>query len=155
MHPNAQLIERFYQAFQQLDGAAMAACYHPEVVFDDPVFIGLRGEEAGDMWKMLCARAKRFSLEFDEVRADEQGGSAHWVATYEFSKTGNMVVNDIRATFEFRDGKIVRHRDVFDLWRWSRQALGLKGVLLGWLPPVQASIRKQARASLEAYRRRA
>lgn len=26
-HPNAELIERFYQAFQRLDGEAMAACY--------------------------------------------------------------------------------------------------------------------------------
>lgn len=28
-HPNAELIERFYQAFQRLDGEAMAACYAP------------------------------------------------------------------------------------------------------------------------------
>jgi hypothetical protein len=30
-------------------------------------------------------------------------------------------------------------------------ALGVKGRLLGWLPPVQASIRRQAGASLRAF----
>ncbi|MBL8508912.1 MAG: nuclear transport factor 2 family protein [Chitinimonas sp.] len=154
MHPHAALIQRFYQAFQRQDAEAMAACYHPDVVFDDPVFIGLRGHEAGDMWRMLCSRAKQFSLQFDEVVADDHGGSAHWIARYEFRQTGHMVVNDIRASFEFRDGLIVRHRDVFDLWRWSRMALGGKGVLLGWLPPVQGAIRKQALAGLAAYQRK-
>ena len=65
-------------------------------------------------------------------------GRAHWVATYTYSATGRPVENRIDATFEFRDGRIVRHRDRFDLYRWARQALGPKGLLLGWLPPVQA-----------------
>ncbi len=54
--------------------------------------------------------------------------------------------NRIDATFVFRDGKIVRHTDRFDLRVWAAQALGLKGKLLGWLPPVQNAIRKNADA---------
>ncbi len=69
-----------------------------------------------------------------------------------FSQTGNTVVNHIEADFRFRDGKIVEHNDHFDLWRWARQALGMKGVLLGWAPPVQNAIRKQAAKGLAAYR---
>lgn len=148
---NAQLIESFYRAFQALDGEAMAACYDAEVRFSDPVFVGLQGREAGDMWRMLCARAKDFSLTFDAVQADAQRGSARWVATYTFSQTGRTVVNVIRAEFVFRDGRIVEHRDHFDLWRWSRQALGLKGLLLGWLPAVQNAIRAQARRGLAGF----
>ena len=34
---NRGLIERFYHAFQQRDGAAMAACYHANAHFRDPV----------------------------------------------------------------------------------------------------------------------
>lgn len=153
-HPHAQLIERFYQAFQRLDAEAMAACYHPQVRFADPVFPALEGREAGDMWRMLCARAEGFSLVFDGVEADDQGGRAHWVATYRFSQTGRTVVNDIRAEFRFRDGLIVEHRDRFDLWRWSRQALGAKGWLLGWLPPVQRAIASQAGRALRQWRER-
>ncbi len=151
-HANTELITRFYQAFQQLDAETMASCYTEDVRFSDPVFTDLRGREAGDMWRMLCTRAKDFSLTFDGVAADEHSGKARWVATYVFSQTGNTVVNHIEASFVFRDGKIVEHRDSFDLWRWARQALGMKGVLLGWAPPVQNAIRKQAAKGLAAYR---
>lgn len=89
------LITEFYSAFQRLDAEAMSACYSDDVVFSDPAFGELRGRDAGDMWRMLTTRAKDFSLTFDGVRSDEITGSAHWVATYLFSATGNTVVNDI------------------------------------------------------------
>ena len=148
---HSALITRFYQAFQRLDAEAMAACYTDDVVFSDPAFGELRGRDAGDMWRMLTTRAKNFSLTFDHVRSDETTGSAHWVATYLFSATGNTVVNDIGARFVFRDGRICEQHDHFDLWRWSRQALGLKGLLLGWTPLVQNAIRAQAKKGLKAF----
>ncbi|GLK87711.1 nuclear transport factor 2 family protein [Pseudomonas turukhanskensis] len=151
-HPNAELITRFYQAFQRQDAEAMAACYADDVHFSDPVFPSLKGSEAGDMWRMLTSRAQNFSLAFSNVQANDQTGSAHWVATYLFSGTGRMVVNRIQASFVFRDGKIVEHHDRFDLWKWSAQALGAKGALLGWTPLVQGAIRKQAAKGLAAYR---
>jgi ketosteroid isomerase-like protein len=148
---NSALITEFYQAFNRLDAEAMAACYTEDVLFSDPVFGELRGRQAGDMWRMLTSRAKDFSLTFDNVRADDRTGGAHWVATYLFSQTGNTVINDIQARFVFRDGKICEHHDQFDLWRWSRQALGTKGLLLGWTPLVQNAIRAQAQKGLKAY----
>ena len=151
---NHALITRFYQAFQQLDAQAMAACYTDDVLFSDPVFGQLRGQDAVDMWRMLTSRAKDFTLTFDQVQADAQRGSAHWVATYVFSQTGAIVVNDIQARFVFRDGKICEHHDRFDVWRWSRQALGIKGVLLGWTPLVKNAIRAQAEKGLKAFQAR-
>lgn len=148
---NSAVITRFYQAFNRLDAEAMSACYTEDVVFSDPVFGVLKGRQAGDMWRMLTSRAKDFSLIFDNVRADGHTGGAHWVTTYLFSQTGNTVVNDIQARFVFRDGKICEHHDQFDVWRWSRQALGTKGLLLGWTPLVQNAIRAQAQKGLKAF----
>ncbi|EKN44438.1 MULTISPECIES: nuclear transport factor 2 family protein [Pseudomonas] len=148
---NSALITRFYEAFAQLDAEAMSACYTDDVLFSDPVFGELRGRQAGDMWRMLTSRAKDFSVVFDQVRADDRSGSAHWVATYLFSQTGRTVVNDIQARFVFRDGLICEHHDHFDLWRWSRQALGAKGLLLGWTPMVQNAIRGQAQKGLKTF----
>jgi len=148
---NADLIARFYEAFNRLDAEAMAACYTEDVLFSDPVFGQLRGGQAGDMWRMLTSRAKEFSVVFDHVRADERTGAAHWVARYLFTQTGRTVINDIQARFVFRDGKICEHHDSFDLWGWSRQALGAKGTLLGWTPMVQNAIRTQAHKGLKAF----
>ncbi|WP_440073570.1 nuclear transport factor 2 family protein [Pseudomonas fragariae (ex Marin et al. 2024)] len=148
---NSALITRFYEAFAQLDAEAMSACYTYDVLFSDPAFGELRGAQVGDMWRMLTSRAKNFSVVFDQVRADDQTGSAHWVATYLFSQTGRTVVNDIQARFVFRDGRICEHRDHFDMWRWSRQALGLKGLLLGWTPLVRNAVRAQALKGLKTF----
>jgi ketosteroid isomerase-like protein len=152
---NAALIQRFYEAFQRQDADAMAACYAPDVEFTDPVFGVLRGSEAGDMWRMLIARATEFSLTFDTIQTVGQTATAKWVATYRFTQTGRMVINPIRSRFVIRDGLIVEHRDTFDLWAWSRQALGFKGLALGWSSIVQNAIRETARKSLLAYRQRA
>ena len=148
---NRAVITEFYRAFQRLDAEAMSACYSEDVLFSDPAFGELRGRDAADMWRMLTTRAKDFSLTFDNVQADERSGSAHWVARYLFSQTGNTVVNDIQARFVLRDGKICEHHDTFDLWRWSRQALGVKGLFLGWTPLVGNAVRKQALKGLRAF----
>ena len=82
------------------------------------------------MWRLLTSRARDFRLDYANVRADENEGRAQWVAHYLFTQTGRRVENRIEARFRFADGLIVEHRDQFDLWRWSRQALGAKGLLL-------------------------
>ena len=150
MHSNAALITRFYTALSRLDGAAMAACYADNATFSDPVFVDLKGSEPGKMWRMLCARGNDMTVVFDGIEADDAIGKAHWVATYTFS--GNKVVNDIQARFTFKNGKIETHQDQFDLYLWMRQALGLKGVLLGRIPAVQAKLRKTARERLDAFK---
>ena len=151
MHANEELITRFYNAFQRQDAETMASCYADDVQFSDPVFTDLQGKNAADMWPMLTSRAQNFSLTFDGVQADDKQGQAHWIATYTFAQTGRKVVNDIHANFTFSNGKIVRHQDHFDLWKWSRQALGAKGLLLGWTPLVKNAIRAQAAKGLAIF----
>lgn len=150
-NPNDELIQRFYAAFDRKDGDAMAACYTADASFDDPVFPGLKGSEPGDMWRMLTARATDLKIELLEHEASDETGSAHWIATYTFTQTGRPVVNDVRATFRFRDGLIAEHNDDFSFHKWSRQALGTPGLLLGWTPILLAATRKKARAGLDEF----
>jgi ketosteroid isomerase-like protein len=151
-NPNENLIERFYGAFAERDGAAMAACYAPDVTFSDPVFPELRGSDAGAMWRMLTGRATDLRVELLEHEADDERGSAHWRAHYTFTQTGRPVVNDVRASFRFGSGLIVEHRDQFDFHRWARQALGPSGLLLGWTPVLRNAVRRRARAGLEEFK---
>ena len=146
-------VERLYAAFARLDGAAMAACYAPDAVFDDEVF-SLRGrEQVGGMWAMLCDAAKGMGGDVWKLEVrDITERSAHWEATYRFSATGRMVHNIIDAEFEFdAAGLIARHRDRFDFWRWTRHALGLPGLLLGWTPMLRAKVRAQAAKGLARF----
>lgn len=151
MSDSAALLTRFYRGFTARDAEAMAACYAADVHFSDPVFTDLRGSRAGAMWRMLCSRATDLRIKFTTPQIEGEHGSVHWEAHYTYSATGNSVHNIIDAGFVIRDGLIVEHRDHFKLYRWARQALGLKGVLLGWAPPVQNAIRRQAAAALDRY----
>ena len=153
VHTSRATIERFYAAFAKLDADTMAACYASDAQFDDEAF-SLRGrEQIGGMWAMLCnaTKAKGRDVWKLEVSAITER-SAHWDATYRFSATGRMVLNRIDAEFEFdRAGLITRHRDRFDFWRWSRQALGTPGLLLGWSPLLRAKVRAQAAKNLQRF----
>ena len=151
MHPNAELIHKFYTAFQARDADGMNACYCSDIVFSDPAFGMLRGTEVTSMWKMLCARGKDLMIEFGAIRANETTGSVHWEAWYTFSKSKQRVHNVIEASFVFRDGKIAKHTDKFNLWKWSAMALGPIGTFLGWTPFVRTGIRKEARRGLDSF----
>ncbi len=151
MTTETDLIEQFYAAFARRDGEAMASCYAPNVRFSDPVFPVLEGDRAGMMWKMLCGRAKDLDVVASDISWDGSAGHATWVAHYTFAATGRKVENIIHATFKVADGKIVEHSDVFDFWRWSRQALVAPGLLLVWSSFLQKKVQGQAAKSLDEY----
>ena len=153
MHPNADLIARFYSAFQSRDHQSMAACYSNQATFSDPVFPSLDAEQVRAMWRMFCTSDNEIDITYDQVSADDATGSAHWEARYAFPKTGRPVHNKIDASFEFADGLIVRHEDRFDLYKWSRMALGPMGTILGWSPIVRNQVRAQAASQLARFQK--
>jgi len=149
---NAELITSFYKAFADGDAERMVSCYHADIQFQDPAFGVLRNEDAKNMWRMLIGRSKGdIRITFSHVTADEKTGSANWVAEYVFSQTNRKVINVISATFEFADGKIIKHTDNFDLYKWTKQALGLKGYLLGWTAFMRKQIQQQSGKLLKKY----
>ena len=153
MNPNEQNIIKFYSAFANADAATMCECYHSDIQFRDPVFGLLKGNDVCLMWKMLIEKSKgNIKIEFSNVKADDYIGSAQWIASYHFSKTNRKVVNIIRTQFQFKDGLIIKHTDDFDIWKWSKQALGFRGYLFGWTSFLQKKMQQQALSSLKKYK---
>ena len=148
---HAETIEAFYRAFADRDYERMAACYHPSIRFSDPVFPDLHGDEVRAMWHMLCEQGADLRVAFTDVTAGDSRGSVHWDADYTFSPTGRSVHNSVDAAFEFEDELIIRHVDTFDLWRWTRMALGPSGIVTGWTGFTQAKVRATADKSLRRF----
>jgi len=104
------------------------------------------------MWSMLVNGTREkgrdaWRLQY-EVLADDR---ARWQAWYRFGATGRLVHNVIDARFRFApDGTFLEHVDDFDFWRWSRQALGAPGWLLGWTPALRKKVRATAAGRLQA-----
>ena len=146
------IIAQFYEAFRQKDANAMAACYHEDVVFNDPAFGYLHGKEVEWMWRMLLERSKGdLVVSYYNVMQDEKRGIAKWEARYNFGASKRRVHNKINASFEFKDGLIVNHDDCFNLWRWAIQAFGVKGFFMGMIPWFGWSLRKKSKAILLKY----
>lgn len=154
MHTHEEVIHRFYTAFQQMDAEAMSRCYHPEASFSDPVFDLKTKEEVVAMWSMLCSRASDLEVTYFDVMADDKKGTATWVAKYSFSSKKRKVVNSIEANFEFKEGLILKHKDSFNFWKWSQQALGMPGHLMGWSPFLKNRVKRQAMGNLKSYQQR-
>jgi hypothetical protein len=150
MNDNQALIRKFYTAFQQKDFLTMQSCYHAEANFSDPVFTNLNSAEVKAMWQMLLTSSKDLKIEFSDVT----DSSAKWDAWYTFSRSGRPVHNIVKSSFTFRDGLIFDQKDEFNFWRWSRQALGTSGLLLGWTPIVSNKVRSLARKNLDDFRRK-
>ena len=147
---------RFYEAFTVRDHYTMGLLYAEHATFSDPVFQLLNAKGTRLMWRMLLSRAEDdFGIEADVLEDGPSRARVNWVAQYTFSATGRPVVNRVTTEMQIVAGKIVRQEDTFSLWRWSSQALGAKGSLLGWTPFVRNKIRAQASAALREYARKA
>jgi len=152
MHPNETIITRFYSAFQQKNAAEMNRCYAENIAFSDPVFGLLHGKEVRNMWEMLCKKGKDLQISFGNIQLlDEEYATCDWVAQYTFSQTGRRVVNIIKAHIRIENGIITEHTDAFDIYKWSRQALGLRGWLFGWTAWFQKKLQQKTRIALNNY----
>lgn len=147
----SQIVRKFYQAFQQLDAQTMTECYHDEVVFEDPAFGSLQGERAKAMWKMLCANAKDLEVEFEILKAGFGKATVKWEAYYTFSQTDRKVHNIVEADLTIENGKIIEHKDHFDLRKWSMQAMGMMGKLLGGTAFFKRKLNEQTNRLLDKY----
>ncbi len=149
-------IEQFYRAFNNLDADKMVSRYHKDVIFEDPAFGVLKGERATNMWKMLCAsqKGKEFKVHVTHIESSAEVTTATWEAFYVFSKTGRKIHNIVHAEFRFKEGKIISHKDTFDLYKWSKQALGTKGLILGWTPFFKNKLQIQTNRLLSNFERK-
>ncbi|MFT4092271.1 MAG: nuclear transport factor 2 family protein [Niabella sp.] len=149
---NKQVVEKFYEAFGRKDFAAMNSCYAKDIIFSDPVFGLLKGDEVRAMWEMLCKSSKDFTLTFDEItEIDHEYITCRWIASYTFSATGRKVINRVKAFMRMKEGVIIEHSDGFRLSTWLAQAFGLKGRLWGWTRFMKRAVQKRARKNLDSF----
>jgi ketosteroid isomerase-like protein len=146
-----ELLEHFYHSFKYKDAEGMIACYHDDIEFTDPAFGTLKGDEVKNMWRMLLGQSSASQIDYNNISADANKGKVYWKAQYVFSQTKRPVVNNVTSSFEFKDGKIIRQTDTFDLKLWAKQALGFQGSVLNFFGVLQSAIQRKANASLQAY----
>lgn len=147
-----KLLNRFFTSFQRGDAKGMCSCYHEKATFTDPAFGQLNRKQVDGMWTMLLSRKESdISIEFFDIEANPESGEGRWIATYRYGQKKRRVKNKVHSKFEFQDGKISKQVDDFDLWIWSKQALGSMGSLLGWSSFLRNKIQTMARKKLDSF----
>ncbi len=147
---NYQLLLTFFTAFAKKDLDAMLDCYHKNVVYDDVSFGKQQQEKAKAVWRFLIKNVgEKAVITFSNIQTSATSGQANGTITYYFGK--RKITNEITATFHFQDGKIIYHKDEYNLWKWSQQAFGFVGYLIGWSLAFRWLIRWQMQRSLQAF----
>ena len=101
--------------------------------------------------RLLSRSDGNIKIHFSIVDVNDQQGKVEWVAEYFYGKKKRKVVNKVSSTLLIDDGKIIQHTDSFDLWSWTRQALGLPGYLLGWTSFMRNKIQGMTKVRLDEY----
>ena len=145
-------MEKLYHSFSIGDPIGMKDCYHNNSMFQDPVFGVLKGDRVGYMWEMLLSKKEaELKIIYNIIEVDDRHARVHWIATYYYGPRKRKVINNVTANFEFSEGKISRHIDDFNLWTWSKQALGISGYLLGWSSYMKEQIQNKTREFLNSF----
>ncbi|MGB3182082.1 MAG: nuclear transport factor 2 family protein [Cyclobacteriaceae bacterium] len=146
------ILHDFYSAFAEENADRMVTYYTDETVFSDPAFGTLKGPRAMAMWQMLMERSKgQLQIEYEIAEANTGTGVVRWQADYPFGPDKRRVINHVTSRLILENGKIIRHADSFSFGKWSRQALGLPGLLLGWTPFMQKAVQKKTGKLLSRY----
>lgn len=147
-----KIADRFYSAFAKGDAETMNSLYADQVEFEDPAFGKLKGDRAKMMWNMLLERSQgNLKIDYTIIESTENTALVNWEARYPFSKTGRQIHNKISAHLTIEDGKIIKHTDHFNLWKWSQQAFGIKGLMMGWTPFFRKKLQQQTRGLLVKF----
>ncbi|MFT3903957.1 MAG: nuclear transport factor 2 family protein [Niabella sp.] len=130
---NKELIAHFFNAFARLDHEEMNNCLSSEVMFSEPLFGILQGDDVSNLNRMKCARLKDFKLKVQQVEElDDEYLTCSWVVDYCHADTGSRVVMPIKSFLRVIDGKITEYSDAYRLSTWLAKVHGVTGVLFGW-----------------------
>jgi limonene-1,2-epoxide hydrolase len=148
------VLRKFYDAFVEKDAEKMVDNYHRDIRFEDPAFGVLNGKDAADMWRMLCKNGKDLKVTYQIIHEDESKGIVQWEAKYTFSQTGRPVHNKVLGKFRIKNGLIIGHEDTFNLKNWAKQAMGLKGALIGGTALFRAKLQNNTHKLLRNYQQK-
>jgi hypothetical protein len=123
------VVNNFYESLGQHDTDAMTAAYDPKANFHDPLFGQLTGRhEVMEMWNTILPgidpKKMHSDHEIESVTPRKDGSyevKLHWDAHYELR--GRHIDNSSETTMIVKNGKILDHKDDWDLDNWTRQAL--------------------------------
>jgi ketosteroid isomerase-like protein len=143
------LVEQLFLALREGETDALLSRYAEHVRIEHPLLGVLDRDEFAAALRSFARRSPGHSLTYAIEDAEGDRVEASWRLNHLFHETGRLVAISGASVFVLAAGRIVRQTDRFDRRDWARQALGLTGLVLSFLPGWRAFLRRELRRSLE------
>lgn len=149
---NIEIIGLFFSAFKDLNYRDMNALYREDIIYSDPLFGMLEGEQVRIKWEMVCRDVSGFELTVIQTEEiDHEYATCKWKATWRSSRSKRRIRFEARSFMRFADQQIIEHSDGFSLTKWIAQAYGVKGEFFGWTNYMKRRVQKEYQRRLEDF----
>lgn len=148
-----QVTEHFFGALQRHDVDALVRFYAHEAEFFHPLLGRLTQLQVSAAWRRFVQLTPDLSVRFRIEQVGPGAAEASWTQSYLFHLTGRRV--SVSGTSQFLLGRqggrlqIIKQIDQCDRRQWSRQALGMKGLLLSFVPGWRTFVENELRLTLD------
>jgi hypothetical protein len=143
-----QVLHRYQQAFSQGSIESIKRCYASDVIYFDPLYGYLHGDQVGYMWASKFAEFATYTISTGEL-ADQ--GDGYYNMKYDIAYTSRSQMSikmAVQCFFKIDDERIVEQSEAFSVHELLRQERGLIGHLMGWNRMMQQSRKNKARRML-------
>jgi hypothetical protein len=141
-------VEQLFKAAQARDPDAILLAYAEEALIDHPLLGSLSRADYAAALTAFLQETPDYELTFQINHAGIDHAEAEWTLSYVFHATGRSIVTKGETAFRLSGLRIIHQRDDFDRRDWSRQALGLSGFVLSFVPGWRAFLERELRRSL-------
>lgn len=126
--------QRLFSAAQAKDVEQIKRCYAPDAVILNQLAGRLTGDEIGKAWEGLFREALEFDLRFRVETAGFDGAIVRWTIRCTSARSLRRFNLPGTTLLTFSAVGVERQVDRCDYATWSRQAFGVGGRILIWLP---------------------
>jgi hypothetical protein len=145
---NWTIIDRLFKAFQSKDADAILAAYSAKCQFNHPLIGCMSKDEFSKAVQIFIRETPDYELAFQINHVSAKRVEVEWTMTHIFHLTGRIIKQNGKTTCFLSANSVVRQIDQFDRRIWSRQAMGVTGLVLSFVPGWKSFIERELRNTL-------
>jgi limonene-1,2-epoxide hydrolase len=145
---NWTLVEQLFKAFQSKDVDAILGAYSEDCQVDHPLIGRMSKDDFSRALLTFIRETPDYALEFQINHVGAKRVEAEWTMTHVFHLTGKTIRLSGTTTYLLSANRITRQIDQFDRRGWSRQAMGVTGLCLSFVPGWRSFIERELRQAL-------
>ncbi|TMO64990.1 nuclear transport factor 2 family protein [Pseudoalteromonas aurantia] len=129
------ILEKFigmYDVLRADNLSVLADVYHPDIVFIDPLHVVEGLGELTEYFQHLYVNVQSIEFDITDRYTKDSNGFVYWQMRYCHPKlnSGNEIVVDGHSKLTFLGGKVVHHRDYFDVGSLLYRQIPILGFLV-------------------------